>query len=322
MAKPIARIGLIEAVLVLGALAVLGRAAQLQLVQGAKWQAEAERVRREKLVLPARRGGIFDRNGVALALTQEYFEVGVAPNELRERARDARTIARALGLSLSQVQRDLATRKWAAYRGPYNGLRGAGPAPAQGRVPRWPVLPALSGGASGARRNRRAHTGQRGRGERSRAGAGFAAHRSSGRGGRPQGHERKDATSPPPALAGSRSAGRDVFLTLDAELQEIAERALEDAMTEFEAIGGDIVVLDPRTGELLALASRQTVEGKRGREQGVVLHRPIRARLHREAVHCRCTALPQAREVDGSGLRRERAVADAGQLARRNPVDP
>ncbi len=56
--------------------------------------------------------------------------------------------------------------------------------------------------------------------------------------------------------------GQDVHLTLDAELQEIAERALDDAMVEYEAAGGDIVVLDPRSGELLAIASRQTVDGK------------------------------------------------------------
>src|SRR5690606_28016077 len=52
-------------------------------------------------------------------------------------------------------------------------------------------------------------------------------------------------------------AGHDVRLTLDAELQDIAERALDDAIAETDALGGDVVFLDPYTGELLALASRQ-----------------------------------------------------------------
>ena len=52
--------------------------------------------------------------------------------------------------------------------------------------------------------------------------------------------------------------GNDVVLTLDAELQEIAERGLDDALAEMKAEGGDVVFLDPTTGELLALASRQT----------------------------------------------------------------
>ena len=51
--------------------------------------------------------------------------------------------------------------------------------------------------------------------------------------------------------------GNDVWLTLDAELQDIAERELEDAIRQLGARGGDVVVLDPRTGELLAVASRQ-----------------------------------------------------------------
>jgi cell division protein FtsI (penicillin-binding protein 3) len=46
-------------------------------------------------------------------------------------------------------------------------------------------------------------------------------------------------------------------LTLDAELQEIAQRALDDAIDNMEADGGDVVMLDPRTGEVLAVASRR-----------------------------------------------------------------
>jgi cell division protein FtsI/penicillin-binding protein 2 len=46
-----------------------------------------------------------------------------------------------------------------------------------------------------------------------------------------------------------------VVLTLDAQLQEIAENALRKALAEYKADGGDVLFLDPRTGELLALAS-------------------------------------------------------------------
>ncbi len=51
--------------------------------------------------------------------------------------------------------------------------------------------------------------------------------------------------------------GNDVVLTLDAELQEIAERGLEEALRETRSDGGDVVFLDPLRGELLALASKQ-----------------------------------------------------------------
>jgi len=56
--------------------------------------------------------------------------------------------------------------------------------------------------------------------------------------------------------------GDDVILTIDAELQEIAERGLEDALRAMKAAGGDVVFLDPINGQLLALASHQA--GTRG----------------------------------------------------------
>ncbi len=261
MAKVGARISLLQVVLGLAALAVVLKAAQLQLVQGAHWRAEAERTRREKVITPARRGGIYDRNGVALAVTQEYFEVGIAPNELTNRAQDVRTIARALDRPLGEVQHDVASKRWVGYRGPFTGLeiqplrgmRGiylngqyarhypAGPL-ARGVI--GALLPDGGAGASGVELALDSVlTGQ----------PGIAVVLKDPSGRRYQSPGRVEREPVP---------GRDVYLTLDAELQEIAERALDEAMAEFDAIGGDVVFLDPRTGELLALASRQTVDGK------------------------------------------------------------
>src|SRR5438067_1391783 len=56
---------------------------------------------------------------------------------------------------------------------------------------------------------------------------------------------------------GTPLAGHDVVLTLDAELQEIAQRALDDALRRMDADGGDVVMLDPASGEVLAIASHQ-----------------------------------------------------------------
>jgi len=49
--------------------------------------------------------------------------------------------------------------------------------------------------------------------------------------------------------------GADVTLTLDVELQEIADRALANAVREAGASGGDVVILQPTTGEVLAITS-------------------------------------------------------------------
>src|SRR3989442_2093449 len=51
-------------------------------------------------------------------------------------------------------------------------------------------------------------------------------------------------------------AGHDVVLTLDAELQEIAQRALDDALRRMDADGGGVGMLHPASGEGLAMASQ------------------------------------------------------------------
>jgi cell division protein FtsI (penicillin-binding protein 3) len=50
--------------------------------------------------------------------------------------------------------------------------------------------------------------------------------------------------------------GRTVVLTLDESIQHSAERELDRALAETAAVSGVIVVMDPATGEILALANR------------------------------------------------------------------
>lgn len=52
--------------------------------------------------------------------------------------------------------------------------------------------------------------------------------------------------------------GNNVVLTIDQNIQYIADRELERAMQETKAIAGTVVVEDPRTGEILALTNRPT----------------------------------------------------------------
>ncbi len=54
--------------------------------------------------------------------------------------------------------------------------------------------------------------------------------------------------------------GATVQLTLDVGLQTIAERALEQGVREAQAVAGTAIVLDPWTGELLALANVPTFD--------------------------------------------------------------
>ncbi len=52
--------------------------------------------------------------------------------------------------------------------------------------------------------------------------------------------------------------GQNIVLTIDEKIQYIAERELETAMEQTKAVTGTVVVENPRTGEILALANRPT----------------------------------------------------------------
>jgi cell division protein FtsI (penicillin-binding protein 3) len=52
--------------------------------------------------------------------------------------------------------------------------------------------------------------------------------------------------------------GENVVLTIDEKIQYIAERELETAMEQTHAEAGTVIVQNPRTGEILALANRPT----------------------------------------------------------------
>ena len=60
--------------------------------------------------------------------------------------------------------------------------------------------------------------------------------------------------------------GENVVLTLDEKIQYIAERELETAMQQTRAEAGTIVVENPKTGEILALANRPTFNPNLARE--------------------------------------------------------
>jgi len=239
MARSAVRIQVVEFGVLVGLALLVGRAAQVQILQGRRWAEEAQAQRTERIVLQARRGTLSDRHGTPLAVTQETYHVGIAPNELRDPVADGSLISRRLGLTAHAWQEAL-RRRYAYFAGPYSALevqplRSVRGVHLESVLNRFYPDPAVA----------RATIGRLGD-------DGLAA----------SGLERTLDS----LLAGRAGAavviappvsGLDVVLTLDAELQEIAQRALDDALRRMDADGGDVVMLDPGTGEVLALASRQ-----------------------------------------------------------------
>ncbi len=55
-------------------------------------------------------------------------------------------------------------------------------------------------------------------------------------------------------------SGMNLVLTIDRNMQEIVEKALKDGVAEFNATSASAVVVDPYTGEILAMASYPTFD--------------------------------------------------------------
>jgi len=54
--------------------------------------------------------------------------------------------------------------------------------------------------------------------------------------------------------------GLDIVLTIDDVIQHVAERELDWAVQKFHPIGACIIVMDPKTGDILAMSSRPTFD--------------------------------------------------------------
>jgi len=261
MAKPPVRIQFLQGVLLLGFLAVVVRSAQVQVVDHDRWAREAEARRTRLDTLPARRGTIYDRNRVPLANAQDFYRVQIATNEVRDTAAVIRIAVRDLGADRRDLLADFRSgeRRYHFMYGPFTATevdslrrfrgihltrvyqRGY---PSAGLA--RPVIGALSDssgrGVSGLERMLDSIL------------AGVPGEQVSlrDRSGRTYESPQRRLRNPVDGL--------DVVLTLDAELQSIAESGLDEAIREMEADGGDVVFLDPQSGELLAVASR-TAEG-------------------------------------------------------------
>ena len=265
MARAEVRLGVIQWALGLALFAIVGRAAYIQVWHGADYAREAAKDRTERLTLPARRGTIRDRNGVPLAITQEYYHVGVAPNEVTDRDAAARLLGRAVGVSTAAVRADLRGPKhWLYYYGPFSAAE-VDPLRAvhgvhldreyarfyPGRGLARPIIGALSSDSGKGASGLEVVLDSLLRGEPGEAVV------IKDRAGRTYASPSRQVRDPVP--------GDDVLLTIDAELQDIAEQGLGEALQALHAEGGDVVFLDPKTGEVLALASRQsTASGDAG----------------------------------------------------------
>ncbi len=233
------------------AIVLLARLVHVQLIEGSGYRERASAQRTVSVELPAQRGAIFDHQGVTLARTQEIYHVEVAPNELWNFERDTKLIARHLGLGLRTVREALSG--YAYFHGPFAAaavqpLRTMRGVHLKSQHERFHPDPGFAQPVLGwpESEGRPASGIERVLDDQLAGVPGRAVVLRDGMGRRYESPSRLDAFPVP---------GHDVYLTLDAGLQEIVEHALAQALRRYEADGGDVVVLNPATGELLAVVS-------------------------------------------------------------------
>lgn len=236
--------------------AILSRAFQLQAVEADRWTAAALDQQRERVPLAARRGAIYDRDGVALALSHETYRISIAPREVRDRAALSAALRDVLGLSEERVRRYTdPSRRWAVVAGRFSAEQRKALGDVRGVYyerrlerfyPQGQVGRELIGVVTA---DGRALGGIEQQLDAMLSGEpGYSVLRRDARG------DAAPALSLPVVPA---QDGADVHLTIDFDLQEIADAALRDAVRTTGSQGGDILILDPRTGEILAAVSQR-----------------------------------------------------------------
>ena len=238
------------------ALLVVGRSVQLQGFQGERWRQAAADQHQARVPLPARRGAILDRDGLPLALTRETFGLAVAPNEVRDREAMVARMTEVLELSRAAARRATdPKRRWSVLPGRFSAEQRRALGDARGLhwerrlerfYPQGRVGREVLGGVSG---DGRALGGmEQALDEALRGRDGYSIVRRDARG-------KQEASVSLPAV--QAVDGNDVYLTLDFDLQEIADAALQEAIDSTGAQGGDLLLLEPRTGEILAAVSKR-----------------------------------------------------------------
>jgi cell division protein FtsI (penicillin-binding protein 3) len=241
--------------IILVTFATLGaRAAWIQTVRASSLAAMAQTQAKKPIVLPAGRGTIYDRLGNVLAIGEQAIDVDADPMQISDPRREGRIAAKILGVPVRPLIRQLSDRS----RGFVYVERKAPPVLAAALEKRHLV------GFTFAPDQKRVYP----QGTVAAPVLGFAGTDNTGLSGLEL-RLNKELRGTPGSATVVRDArgqavntiqqrpahdGRSVFLTLDSHIQANAEQVLEQTVNEWHAKDATAIVLDPKTGAVLAMA--------------------------------------------------------------------
>ena len=250
------RLYLLGAVMLFWCVAICGRLVYLQVFSYGSFVKQAGHQQQRAIPLDAKRGVIYDRTGHELAMSVLVDSAFAVPSEVKDLPTAISLVTRITGDDYNVVLADCRAHKtfcWIARKATDETIQRINSLKLQGihyqKEPRrfYPArdLAAQVLGSVGME-----GTGQSGiehefdNNLRGRAGKMFISV-----------DARKQwfsdvATQPEP--------GENLVLTIDKNIQYIAEKELEQAIHDTQSIAGTVIVENPHTGEILALANRPT----------------------------------------------------------------
>jgi cell division protein FtsI (penicillin-binding protein 3) len=253
----LARVRLLALILMLWASVVVARLAELQLAQGSRYRARAQRQQERRIEVSPLRGSIFDREGRPLAVSVEVSSVYAVPDDVKDLAETARTLARHLDVPEAALLARLTQKRgfvWLARKID----RSAAAALKKAKIPGVHLVP----------ETKRFYP----KGSLAAAVLGYVGLDDKGLGGLEHSYDEVIRGKPGEVIAltdARRSTygeadvtngrppqeGASLVVTIDSGIQFAAEQALNEAVTQAQARSGVAILLDPSDGSVLAMAS-------------------------------------------------------------------
>ncbi len=267
------RIRLLLAVFALVFVGTLGRAVWLQGVHAASLGQMAERQHREAIVIPAGRGTIFDSTGVQLAIGEQTTTVYADPRQITTPRAVAVAAHRYLGVDATALYPRLLDQKSSfVYIQRFADPKAAAQLVAKGFV-----------GVNAYPEERRAYP-QRTVGAQV---VGYAGTDNKGLAGLEVEYDKRLAGKPGKQTivrdpfgraidvisATAERQGTDLFTTIDHTIQANAEAVLRQTVAHWGAKAATAVVLDPRTGAVLAMAQAPGYDANKANRVSFALQR-------------------------------------------------
>lgn len=250
------RLYFLGAFLFLWLIAIVVRLVNLQVVKYGEFEQRAQKQQQRTIDISPRRGIIYDRNGQPLAMSVNVDSVFAVPSEIPDQVTAAKLLGRILDIDPDELLAKMKSSHsftWIARKlDPDVSAR----------------IRALNlRGIYFQEESRRYYP----KGELAAQILGYVGMDDEGLAGLEHGYEDMLAGKPGTMVvsmdARKRRFGRvekrpepgdNIVLTIDEKIQWIVERELDKAMDDTKAVAGMVVVQNPRTGEILALANRPT----------------------------------------------------------------